>query len=499
MNAHDNEIVDVYDLRGAVGKDLHDAFKEWEFQAASLTRAKKYLYSLSINPDPNQAPLTRKQYLDLIARTEKALGLEGQPRAVVFHTKDGRDHCHVAWSRTDVENRRAVHLAHDHRTLMMVARSFARDQGLDLPDGYDHAREAPQLSRYEKEKERRSGMTREDHIREVTEAWSHSDDAKSFVQALSERGYLLARGDRPYVLVDLYGGVTALPRLIADKSVNTKALEKFLAKDFPSKSLPSVAEAQKLVAGHRAMIDRALHEDLIEVQLGALRHAQGERKREVLAQRAALGQKHETQRVAFGDRLRKERDALRERHLAQTEMRRLARVERTPTGLVSFLGRVTGISKLRAALGRREDAKLLKALLAERKALKLEQARETRLFELRLKVQMQTADRHVKSLEAVDKREIAAMKRDLLAQSRTRQREDSGIPSLEALVRPSTERDGLKQTFTKASGNVRHAPDIARAFDDAANGREIRNHHDSAAGDRGGPDLSNEPDADLDR
>ena len=37
--------------------------------------------------------------MDYIARTEQALGLADQPRAVVFHVKEGREHCHVVWSR----------------------------------------------------------------------------------------------------------------------------------------------------------------------------------------------------------------------------------------------------------------------------------------------------------------------------------------------------------------------------------------------------------------
>ena len=49
--------------------------------------AGNYLYSLSVNPDIGQRQLTRAQYLDYVDRAEKQLGLEGQPRAVVFHIK----------------------------------------------------------------------------------------------------------------------------------------------------------------------------------------------------------------------------------------------------------------------------------------------------------------------------------------------------------------------------------------------------------------------------
>ena len=151
MNAHDNERVELFEVRRAVARDLHGAFAEWEAIAKGLTRARQYLCSLSINPDERQGRLTRAQYLDYIDRAEAALGLTGQPRAIIFHEKRGddgvlREHCHVVWSRTDVKNRRAIPLAFFKEKLMAVTREFARDHGLRLPPGYDRqdGRAAPQ-------------------------------------------------------------------------------------------------------------------------------------------------------------------------------------------------------------------------------------------------------------------------------------------------------------------------------------------------------------------
>ncbi len=95
LNALDNEYVEVAEVSGAVAPDLHGAFAEWEAIASGLTKCRKYLYSLSVNPDLGQGELTRAQYLDYVDRAEKKLGLEGQPRAVVFHIKEGREHCHA--------------------------------------------------------------------------------------------------------------------------------------------------------------------------------------------------------------------------------------------------------------------------------------------------------------------------------------------------------------------------------------------------------------------
>jgi hypothetical protein len=66
LNEHDNEVMRVVDVRGAVADDLHGAFAEWEVQAKALTKCQNYLYSLSINPDPEQGRLTQEQYQDYI-------------------------------------------------------------------------------------------------------------------------------------------------------------------------------------------------------------------------------------------------------------------------------------------------------------------------------------------------------------------------------------------------------------------------------------------------
>src|SRR6185312_9404941 len=197
LNAQDNERLEVAQVRGAIARDLHGAFAEWEAQAHNLTRATNYLYSLSINPDQRQGRLTRDQYFDYIDRTEQRLGLSGQPRAVVFHIKKDRhgiprEHCHVVWSRTDVELKKARHIAFDHEKLMMVTREYARDHGLKLPDGYNKevvlARRGRgyQMSLYDKRAEELGGLSLEQHKRQVTAAWDRRDTPRSFIRSVEE-------------------------------------------------------------------------------------------------------------------------------------------------------------------------------------------------------------------------------------------------------------------------------------------------------------------------
>jgi len=59
------------DIHGSIGNDLHGAMAEWQATATG-TKCKKYLYSLSINPDPKQRPFSREEFQDFIAWTEKA-------------------------------------------------------------------------------------------------------------------------------------------------------------------------------------------------------------------------------------------------------------------------------------------------------------------------------------------------------------------------------------------------------------------------------------------
>jgi hypothetical protein len=105
--------------------------------------------------------------------------LHAQPRAIVFHVKQdknggGREHCHVVWSRIDVEKEKARHVAFDHEKLMMVTREFARDHGLELPEGYSKelARgrrgRGYQMSLYDKRQEELGGLSLAERKAQVT-------------------------------------------------------------------------------------------------------------------------------------------------------------------------------------------------------------------------------------------------------------------------------------------------------------------------------------------
>jgi hypothetical protein len=438
LNALDNEYVEVAEVSGAVAADLHGAFAEWEAVAAGLTKCREYLYSLSVNPEPGQQ-LSRAQYLDYAERVEKKLGLEGQPRALVFHIKEGREHCHIVWSRIDWQSEKAIHLAFDHEKLMMVSREFARDHGLALPDGYkrDGSERGMKQSLYETQQQRATGLSKEERMVAVTHAFRQSDNARSFVRALESLGYVLATGKRPYVLVDIYGTMNALPKMIDDRSVRTKDIRAFLEKEFPPESLPSVEEARALVAELRKAREQFAKAQGDGQRLAKLEAMQQARRAELAAAQKALHEEQRQERAALEREQLAARRALRAEYLAQMRAVRAARIEARPGGLAAFLGRVTGVSFVIHKLHRHRDARSFAAYVAARAQLMLGQKQAVLGLQRSQEVRGLETARQLKALSKVEARERQALEVKRVREQRTLQRSGHDhMPSLTLALKP---------------------------------------------------------------
>lgn len=440
LNAFDNELVEVAEVSGAVAPDLHGAFAEWEAIATGLTKCRNYLYSLSVNPDLGQGQLSRAQYMDYVDRVEKALGLSGQPRAVVYHIKNGREHCHVVWSRIDYQNEKAVHLAFDREKLMMVTRQFAREHGLELPEGYGPGRfdeRRQKVLLYDRAQERATGISKEERQILVTQAWRQSDSPKAFVRALEDLGYVLATGNRPYVLVDIYGGMNALPKLIDDRSVRTKDIRAFLAQEFPPESLPTVDEARALVAQHRKAREQFAKARDDGEQLEKLARAQAARRAPVEAARADMMARQEREREALLREQLAARQAMRAGYLAETARVRRQREEARPTGLAAFLGRVTGVSAIIHRVQRYKDAKRYLAFRESKQGLAAGQRVETGLLQRRHELQALDMNRQLKALTAVEARERKALEEKRVREQRVKHRAGhEHMPALALELKP---------------------------------------------------------------
>jgi hypothetical protein len=398
MNGFDNESVEIAQVSGAVAGDLLGAFAEFEAVAAG-TKAKEYLYSLSINPP---SPLTREQYHEAIEAIGNRLGLSDQPRAVVFHVKDGREHCHVVWSRIDVDNMKAIHMAHDRRKLMDMACDLARKFDLELPPGlkaweekckFDKDALDPTLG--EKAQEEATGISPEQRREEITACYEQADNAQGFINALEQKGYVLARGDRRgFVVVDEFGSPHSLTRYV--KGHKAAAIKARLA-DITPDHLPSVDQAKELQRQRK----RAQDEKEGEKQGG---HAEKRRRKAD----QALAEKHAQRRA---DLLKAEQVLLTCQqaetlalHAAQlTESKGI--LFRVRSAVAELVGRTPG---LRSVLGHIQkmthlDPKERQEL--ERMAVARRHGREKKDFERRKRLASRLETREEQSLEKALRRE----------------------------------------------------------------------------------------------
>jgi hypothetical protein len=245
-----NERVEVAELRGFAARDLSGALDEIEAIAAG-TKSTKPLYSLSINPSQ---PMSREEYGRAVDRIEEKLGLTDQARAVVFHVKEGREHCHVVWSRIDHEKMQARHMEFDHQKLREVARELVREMGHEMPKflGEDRGAERfkdrfKEVTLAEQGQARRTGLDPAERKQAITEAYQRSDNGEAFRAALGEHGFMLAQGDkRGLVVVDRGGEVHSLNRQI--DGAKAKEIREKLQIDGMARDLPTVQQAKELIA-----------------------------------------------------------------------------------------------------------------------------------------------------------------------------------------------------------------------------------------------------------
>ena len=305
----ENDHVELYELRGFVADDLMGAFGE--AQAISKgTRCKQFLFSLSLNP-PEKELVAVAEFEAAIDKVEKKLGLEGQPRAIVFHEKNGRRHAHAVWSRIDTINMKAIQLSHSHRKLRDVSREIYREHGWELPSGLIDrgARDPKNFSLAEWQQARRVGKDPRVIKSALQDAWAISDSKSALVQALEERGFTLAKGDRRgFVILDRDCEIYSLPKWLG---IKTKAVREKVG---PSAPLMSVEAAKAEIA--LAMTP-------------AMQRLEAERRAKARLEREALNkQRKELVRVQ-----RAERRALQERHRKRRTAEAQRRQDRYLSGI----------------------------------------------------------------------------------------------------------------------------------------------------------------------
>jgi hypothetical protein len=243
LNGDENEHVTVHEIRGFVAETLLEALRE-AYAVSRGTRCSKYLFSLSLSP-PEYADVPIEDFEAAIEEIEQRLNLVNQPRIIVFHEKYGRRHCHAVWSRIQAEKMIAVHMSHFKRKLMEVSQLLFLKHGWKKPKGMEKGqlRDSLHLSREEHRQAVRLSEDPQALKAMFKETWERSDSKQTFVAALQEKGFLLARGDkRGYVALDVKDGIYSLTRWL---DLGTRELKARLG---APDSLPDIGQAKAFLA-----------------------------------------------------------------------------------------------------------------------------------------------------------------------------------------------------------------------------------------------------------
>ena len=314
----ENERVVVHDIRGFLANDLMGAFKESE-AVAKGTRCKQHLYSLSLNP-PGEADVTQEMLTDAVERAEKSLGLTGQPRAIVFHTKHGRMHGHAVWCRIDTDHMRAIEMSFDYPKLQALGRDLFREHDWVMPPGFIRHDERNPLNYTlaEWQQAKRAGRDPKQLKAVIQDCWLTSDSKASFVAALKDNGFVLTRGDkRGAVAVDHTGEAFPVARAVG---ITSKLLKERLG---DLNDLPSREEGRKQIALSVSAHLKELQDDQRHIAQERLDQAAENRKAALGHQQkdAKRRQEKQTQRI------------IAEKDAAKTRLR---------TGWRGLVDRITG-------------------------------------------------------------------------------------------------------------------------------------------------------------
>ena len=297
MRRDTNERVHVMEMRGVAAENLDQGLREMEAHGAG-TRCKSPLYHANIDPRAGER-MSPEQWNRAVDALEDKLGLTGQPRAVVQHVKEGREHVHVVWSRIDLENNRAISDSHNYRKHEEVSRELEREFGHERVQGAHveregKARPARTPSHAEMQQAERSGLDPKAVKAEITGIWQRTDSGKAFEGALSEAGYTLARGDkRDFIVIDRTGESHSLARRI--DGVKAADVRARLA-DVDQAKLPDSGTAKRLAGdAERARQDAA---KAIEAERQGDREARRQRAAEREQQAREQAEKREAAQKA---------------------------------------------------------------------------------------------------------------------------------------------------------------------------------------------------------
>ena len=318
LKTDENEHVEVHELDGFIADDLHGALQEI-YAVSRGTRCQQFMFSVSLNPPQNES-VPVEYFEKAIKDIEKELNLEGQPRAIVFHEKEGRRHCHAVWSRIDIDRMKAINLPYYKMKLQDISRQFYFHYGWQMPKGLLNKQERNPLnySLAQWQQAKRAGEDPKILQKLFQECWAVSDNKKSFEQALQGYGLYLAKGDRRgFVAIDYRGEVYSLSKWL---KVKTKLLKDRLG---DPETLLSTKEVKARIA-----------ERMTEKLKTYAQEVQAQLKQQVqpyIQKKRNLQHQHQN-----------ERSRLQHKQEERWQQESIARSQRLPKGMKGIWFRITG-------------------------------------------------------------------------------------------------------------------------------------------------------------
>jgi len=229
-----------------------EALRDWQDLAEGTKQGRDGLYRSEISPAPEYAKgMTTEQFLRSADILEEELGFQGQDRLVVRHAgKDGRTHIHAVWPRTDVDTMKIIPDSYNYAAHERASMRMELEFGQDFVPG-KHAkrdrRKQPEFPRQEfdyaeAQMAARSGLSVAERKELMGGMKAAAANGQELKKALEDAGYVLAQGDRGYLVVDREGVHSALSKNIGLKKAET---ETFMA-DVPLEGLPTLEQAQAM-------------------------------------------------------------------------------------------------------------------------------------------------------------------------------------------------------------------------------------------------------------
>lgn len=369
LNDRDNDHVTVHSVTGFVQPDVTGALMEM-YATSRATRCTQFMFSLSLSP-PKGAIVTIADFENAVAQAAERLGLQDQPRVVLFHEKESRLHCHAVFSRIDVEAMKAINLPFFKERLTELSRELYLTHGWDLPKGLSDPSLADPLNYGLEEWQAAKRAKRDPREIKATlkQCWTQSDGRPALAAALKERGFWLCRGDRRgFVALDYQGNIYSLSRWL---DVKPKELKARLGEP---ELCASIEVTKREIAASITDAGKKLADKMAHEQTEAMKPLLDQRQRAV-------------------DRQRVERQALDAAQRQQREAQALAHAQRFRRGIKGIFDWITGkrAQTRRAIEAELEDAR--RHFEAESEALRQRHLAERQRLLVKVEAQRRRAER----------------------------------------------------------------------------------------------------------